>query len=124
MQEALPHEVNDRLAKERNIWIVTVRGDGRPHMVPVWFVWFESKIYVCIEPESVKGRNILLNRNVTLALEDGSHPVICEGHAGVVEKPWPAPVARMFDEKYDWDILADLRYTRLVEITPRRWLHW
>ena len=75
MQEALPHEVNDRLAKERNVWIVTVRRDGRPHMVPVWFVWFESKIYVCIEPESVKGRNILLNRNVTLALEDGSHPL-------------------------------------------------
>ncbi len=124
MQEALPHEVNDRLAKERNVWIVTVRRDGRPHMVPVWFVCFQSKTYVCIEPESVKGRNILLNRNVTLALEDGSHPVICEGHAGVVEKPWPAPVARMFDEKYDWEILADLRYTQLVEITPRRWLHW
>src|SRR5207247_3164478 len=65
MQEALPYEVNDRLAKERNIWIVTVRRDGRPHMVPVWFVWFESKIYVCIEPESVKGRNILLDRKST-----------------------------------------------------------
>jgi len=30
----------------------------------------------------------------------------------------------MFDEKYDWEILADLRYTQLVEVTPRRWLHW
>ncbi len=109
MQEALPHEVNDRLAKERNVWIVTVRRDGRPHMVPVWFVWFESKIYVCIEPESVKGRNILLNRNVALALEDGSHPVICEGHAGVVEKPWPASVARTFDEKYDGNIASTNR---------------
>jgi F420H(2)-dependent biliverdin reductase len=70
--------VKERLGKERNIWIATVRPDGRPHIVPVWFACIDDKVYLCIEPQSVKGRNLATNRNVALALEDGSHPIICE----------------------------------------------
>src|SRR5881296_2352955 len=119
MAKALPSSISASLSRERIIWIVTVRPDGRPHMVPVWFVWLHDGIYVCIEPESVKGRNLRQNRNVCLALEDGSHPVICEGEAKLLEKPWPGEVVILFQEKYDWDISSERRYTLLVEITPR-----
>jgi hypothetical protein len=124
MRKTLPAGIAERLAKERNIWIVTVRPDCRPHMVPVWFVWLRDGIFVCIEPESVKGRNLRKNRNVSLALEVGTHPVICEGEAQLLKKPWPEDVVKLFQEKYDWDISSERRYTLLVEITPRRWLHW
>src|SRR4029434_4092759 len=50
--------VKERLGKERNIWIATVRRDGRPHIVPVWFACVDDRIYVCIEAQSVKGRNL------------------------------------------------------------------
>ena len=124
MGETLPAGIVERLAKERNIWIVTVSPDGRPHMVPVWFVWLHDRIYICIEPESVKGRNLRQNRNVSMALEEGAHPVICEGGAQLLEKPWPEEVVIRFQEKYDWDISSERRYTLLVDITPRHWLHW
>lgn len=110
--------------KEHKIWMVTVRPNGRPHIVPVWFVLTEGNLYLCIEPESVKGRNLTFNKNVSLALEDGTHPVICEGEARLLERPWPGAVMSGFQEKYDWDISKERSYTQLVEITPRKWLHW
>ena len=120
----IPQAVKQRLEKERNVWIVTVRTDGRPHLVPVWFTQVENHIYVCIEPQSVKGRNLRSNRKVCLALEDTVSPAICEGEARVLEKPWPAAVVSGFVEKYGWDISAEGRYSQLVEIAPRKWLHW
>ena len=113
-----------RLGKERNIWIATVRPDQRPHLVPVWFVWTSKRFFVCIEPKSVKGRNLRENEHVSLALEEGSKPIICEGCARVVRKPWPHPVIQAFTEKYGWKISEDTRYTRLIEVTPQKFLIW
>jgi general stress protein 26 len=115
---------SERLVTERNIWVVTVRSNGRPHMVPVWFVWADENLYICIEPRSVKARNLESNKNVSMALEEGNHPVICEGEARLLNKPWPEPVVEGFRQKYDWDIVTENRYTQLVEVTPRKWLHW
>jgi F420H(2)-dependent biliverdin reductase len=116
--------VKERLSKERNIWIATVRRNGRPHIVPVWFACVDDRIYVCIEPQSVKGRNLAGNQNVALALEDGSHPIICEGEGRFLERPWPEPVVDAFREKYQWSISSEQQYTALVEVTPRKWLKW
>ncbi len=113
-----------RLESEHNIWLGSVRPDGRPHLVPVWFVWHAGKLYVCIEPDSVKGRNIRQDPRVVLALEDGSSPVICEGTAAPVPAPWPAAVIATFRQKYGWDIGTDTQYTQLVEVTPGKWLAW
>jgi len=113
-----------RLSTERNIWIVTVHPDGRPHIVPVWFTCLDTTLYVCIEPRSVKGRNLVSNKNVCLALEDGNHPVICEGKARFVERPWPEAVITAFRDKYGWDISSEQQYTELVEVAPDRWLVW
>src|SRR5881296_3878724 len=107
MPKTVPAAMAARLSKERNIWIVTVRPDGRPHMVPVWYAWQGEKIYLCTEPESVKARNLAHNYNACLALEDGSHPVICEGKARFLEKPWPEEVVAVFQRKYAWEILSE-----------------
>lgn len=124
MSEAPTEASRARLERERNLWIATVRAGGRPHMVPVWFVMEEGKLYVCIEPRSVKGRNLAVHSEVCVALEDGSHPVICEGRARALGKPWPPDVVAGFRSKYEWDILQEQRYTQLVEILPRKWLEW
>jgi len=121
---AQPRSRDERLAAARNIWIATVRPDGRPHLVPVWFVWTGANLYACISPDSVKGRNLTANPNVSLALEDGTRPLICEGQARLVEPPWPEEVVRLFAEKYDWQIASDDTYSALVEVTPRKWLAW
>ncbi|MEJ2266097.1 MAG: pyridoxamine 5'-phosphate oxidase family protein [Anaerolineales bacterium] len=121
---SLPPRVLDRLKEQRNIWLASVRPDGRPHLVPIWFAWDEGRIYLCIEPGSVKALNLMQNPLVSLALEDGSSPVICEGRATVIPDPWPSEVLKIFVHKYDWDITTETRYTQLVQVTPSKWLHW
>ncbi len=119
-----PTGARKRLKKERNIWVATTRPDARPHLTPVWFAWHGEKIYICIEPESIKGQNMRENPHVSLSLEDGSDPLICEGTAAPVASPWPEEVIAIFQDKYDWDITTESRYTQLVAITPEKWLSW
>jgi PPOX class probable F420-dependent enzyme len=119
-----PEQVVPRLEQEANVWMATVRADSRPHLVPVWFVWHNELIYLCIQPESVKARNLRANPRITLSLENGNQPVICEGIAQTVTSPWPEDVRQLFQQKYDWDIVADTAYGLLLTVTPERWLVW
>jgi PPOX class probable F420-dependent enzyme len=120
----LPATAQTRLESEANIWLTSVRPDGRPHLAPVWFAWHAGKLYACIQSTSVKTRNIEQNPHVALALEDGSNVVIGEGNATFLSLPWPEAVAAIFAAKYDWDITAAGSYDRLLEITPVKWLSW
>lgn len=119
-----PLQVAEKLVLQKNIWLASMRADGRPHLVPIWFAWLKDKIYLCIEPSSVKATNISQNAHVSLALEDGSNPVICEGVAREITLPWPVEITAAFKSKYDWDIPTETRYTQLLEVTPDKWLHW
>lgn len=118
------NELLTRLVPEKNIWFVTVRKDGRPHLTPVWFVVRDGKIMICISGRSVKARNLKLNDAVAFSLENGDQPIICEGRAFSVEAPWSEDIVAAFKQKYDWDILTDHDYDLLVEITPEKWLRW
>jgi hypothetical protein len=60
---------------------------------------------------------------VTLATEDGTHPVICEGEARFLAAA-PEDVPDAFEPKYDWAVLEDDEYSALVEVSPRKWLAW
>lgn len=124
MSPTLSPSALQRLQTEKNIWIATSRPDGNPHLTPVWFAWFSGKIYICISENSVKARNIARNPRVALALEDGVHPVICEGVARPLPKPGPDAVQAIYKEKYSWDYAEDGDYGLLVEITPTKWLGW
>src|SRR5512143_1396219 len=103
-------EALERLETERNIWVASVRPDGRPHLAPVWFAWHTEELYICTDPSSVKARNLAHNANLSLALENGSNVVICEGRAAPVVLPWPSEVVAIFKRKYDWDVTTDAKY--------------
>ncbi len=120
----LSADTEKKLASAANIWLASVRPDGRPHLAPVWFAWSGGKLYACIQAGSVKARNLEQNPRIVLALEDGASPVICEGTAAVVPPPWPSPVVAIFKAKYDWDITTDAEYDQLLEVTPAKWLNW
>ncbi len=105
---------DERLATAKNVWIATVKPDGRPHLVPVWFVVSDGRWYFVTDPKSVKARNLQSNANVALALEDGSSPHIVEGQAKAVEPS--AEVIGAFKQKYDWDITTDGQYTQVYEV--------
>lgn len=111
-----------RLEQEQIIWLASVRPTGRPHLVPLWFVWAGGHIYLCVAGDSVKVRNIAANPDVSLALESGSAPVVVEGRAALLPQPWPEEVVLGFQHKYSWTITTDAEYDTLIVITPQRWL--
>ncbi len=112
-------KIEHRLQTEHNIWLATVRPTHTPHLVPIWFVWVAEKIYLCTSADSVKVRNLRMNPNVALALEDGGQPVVIEGRAQPIGSA-PEPVVDAFKKKYEWNISTDSEYTQVVEIDPRR----
>lgn len=108
-----------RLETARNLWLASVRPNGTPHLVPIWFVWHDASVYLCTGESSVKARNIAKNPSVVFALEDGDDPVVIEGQAKILADA-PEGVIRAFQEKFDWDIRGDSTYNRLIEIVPKR----
>jgi F420H(2)-dependent biliverdin reductase len=108
----------ERVETARNVWMATVRPDGRPHLVPVWYVVDEGRWYICTAPGSVKARNLSRNPRIALALEDGDQPVIVEGEAQAVS---PSPtVVDKFKAKYDWDITTDAHYSTVFAVRVQR----
>ena len=123
MEPVIPDGLDTtRLRDEPNIWFATTRRDGRPHLVPIWFVFVGGRFYVCTTDASVKVRNIRAGSAVTVSLESGDQPVIAEGRAQVLHRPYPATVAAEFARKFDWDLDAEPEYDALVEVTPTRWM--
>jgi nitroimidazol reductase NimA-like FMN-containing flavoprotein (pyridoxamine 5'-phosphate oxidase superfamily) len=112
-----------RLSTERNVWLASVRPTGRPHLVPVWFVWTEGSFYFSTGAESVKGKNLRAKPLISLALEDGDKPLIAEGSAEIVATPYPENVVALFQRKYDWDV-ASAKENVLFAMTPTKWLRW
>lgn len=124
MAQPLNDEALAKLKSQKVIWFGSVRSDGRPHMAPIWFIWLAERIYVSTDPKSVKRKNIGGNPRVSLALEDGEHPVICEGTAKVIAPPWADEIKAAFFKKYDWDLDKEPQYNEVIEVTPERWLIW
>ncbi len=108
-----------RLQTESNLWLATVRPNGTPHLVPIWFVWLDGRIYLCTGADSVKVRNIQAQPYVSIALEDGSQPVVIEGRAHLIGQV-ARSVVEAFRSKYDWDITTDETYTQVIEIEPEK----
>jgi hypothetical protein len=120
---SLTPEQSSRLDKSEIIWLATVRPDGSPHLAPLWFVWWSDRVYVCTPAATLKSRNMLLNRKIALALEDGITPVIIEGEARRLDNI-PQEVDDLFLRKYDWQIFGDETNDAVFEIVPAKVLSW
>jgi general stress protein 26 len=107
------------------IWMATVRADGRPHLVPLWFVWLEGKIYVSTGDDTQKFANMRHNQSVALSLPDTDSVIIIEGEAHVADRSTVDTVADYFFHKFEWDFrYDDAADWHLIEITPHKILAW
>ncbi len=116
--------IESRLGREHNIWLATVRSDGRPHLVPLWFIWLDGVIYICTTADTQKYANMVYNQMVALALPDPSNVLIIEGEAHVADRETVEILADYFYHKYEWDFRYDEANYRLIEITPHKMLAW
>ncbi len=103
----------------------TVRRDGRPHLVPVYFIWLDQKVYVVAGSYSQKYNNLRTNQNVSLSLADPFNVIIIEGEAHAANHTTTEQVAEYFYHKYEWAFEDDKSDDwRLIEITVHKILAW
>ncbi|WP_017544892.1 pyridoxamine 5'-phosphate oxidase family protein [Nocardiopsis prasina] len=119
-----PEHLRRRLADDRSVWLCTLRSDGSPHVVPVWFVHLRERWWIGVSTTSVKARNASRDPRVSLALEDGDAPVVAQGTATVHDR-FPDDVLAAFRDRYGWDPRTpygrDPRRS-LLEVGVTRWL--
>jgi F420H(2)-dependent biliverdin reductase len=117
--------IEARLSRETTIWLATVRGDGRPHLVPLWYIWLDGRLYVCTGSQTQKYVNMYQNQNVALALPDAMNVVMIEGEAHTADRSQIDTLAEHFYHKYEWDFRYDESADwRLIVITPYKILAW
>ena len=77
----------ERLAGNRNFWVVTVSLDGRPHALPVWGVWDDDdqRFGFSCGPRARKARNLRANPQTVVTTDSTVECVSLEGRASVVE---------------------------------------
>jgi PPOX class probable F420-dependent enzyme len=124
-----------RLREEIMIWLTTVRSDGQPQSVPVWFLWDGETFLIYSQPGRQKLRNIGGNPRVGLHLNSndrGGDVVRVEGAAQMLEDFPPATEVGEYLEKYresiarigfDPDGFART-YSVALRVTPGRWQIW
>jgi PPOX class probable F420-dependent enzyme len=93
-----------RLRSNLMAWLTTVRADGQPVTVPVWFLLREDgTILLYSKPGTAKLRNIAANPRVSLALDVsdlGRNIVRLEGSARAAEGLAPANEDPGYSLKY------------------------
>jgi uncharacterized pyridoxamine 5'-phosphate oxidase family protein len=69
----------DRLKKSRQFLIATTRPDGRPHLMIIWALWMDERVYFSTGKQSVKARNLSQNPSCTISTDNAAEAVILEG---------------------------------------------
>ena len=53
-----PFRIQRFLETEPVVWLSSIRPDGAPHLVPIWFVWDGEAIVIRSKPAARKVRNL------------------------------------------------------------------
>ncbi len=123
--------IDERLREDIIIWLTSVRPDGRPHSVPVWFLWDGNTILIFSRPNNQKIRNLHQNPHVMLTVDNtknGADVIMLEGKAELLDDPainttMPAYVAK-YGERikrigYTPETMAQA-YSQAIRITPTK----
>jgi PPOX class probable F420-dependent enzyme len=93
-----------RLRDERIIWLTTVRKDGRPIPLPIWFVWDgDAEVFMYSQRSKAKLRNIAGQPPVSLNFDSdgtGGNIVQFDAEARIDNDAPPASAGPAFVEKY------------------------
>src|SRR6478752_4968419 len=97
------------LETEPVVWVSTVRPDGTPHLVPIWFWWDGEAMLVFSKPDAQKVRNLRANPTVMLALGDAEEDFdvgLVRGRAELLPTPTVDVLPAEFLAKYSARIAA------------------
>jgi PPOX class probable F420-dependent enzyme len=123
------------LRREAIIWLSSVRPDGGPHLVPIWFSWDGREILVASKPHAQKVRNFRANPVVMLACGEAEEDFdvgLVEGRAELLAEPAAEILPASHLAKYHGQMAAIglgpdeflSTYSQVVRIVPTRFLPW
>ncbi len=93
----------ERLESDQVVWFTTVRKDGTPQPVPVWFLWTGEQFLIYSRPENQKLANIQQNERVALSFnsDDGGGDIaVFFGDAAIDGDAPPANQMKEYVDKY------------------------
>lgn len=129
--------IDEYLAEPLIARVATLRSDGRPHVVPVWYEWDGQLLRFEALPDSQKGTNVRRDPRISVVVDDALDPlryrgVMLEGRAEIIDdqKRALAIVARICRRYLTEPHLGRyLSYVRgfkhiIVELAPTRLHRW
>ncbi len=128
-------EVDAFLRQEWLSTICTVDALGKPHAVPVHFVYSAGKIYIHTDRESAKIRHILINPYAAVAVYSEEEAVILSGPARIVGDEQFLSVTHEFIAKYRYELdekgkdtfgipIFDNAIRCVIEVQPEKLSYW
>ena len=123
------------LEQEPVVWLSTVRPDGGPHVVPIWFWWDGEALLVFSKPDAQKVRNLRERPSVMLALgdaEDDFDVGMVEGIAELLDRATSEMLPDGHLVKYARQLASigltaeeyAATYSQVLRIRPIRHLPW
>ncbi len=123
------------LDAEPVVWLSTVRPDGTPHLVPIWFSWDGETVLIASKPQAKKVANLRANPRVMLALGEPDEDFdvgLLEGIAEILEAPAadvlpPGHLRKYRDQMAEIGLSREefLRaYSLVIRVRPTRFLPW
>jgi len=71
----------ERLRRSHDFWLATVTSEGAPHLMPVWAVWHERRLWFSSANRSRKARNLGSEPRCTVSTDNPREPVVVQGRA-------------------------------------------
>jgi PPOX class probable F420-dependent enzyme len=131
-------EVLARLTTDQIGWFTTVRADGSPHAVPVWFLWHSGRLLVMSEPRTAKVSNVRRGSAALLHLHtraDGNGVVVLSGPARISDRTageWVPEIGEAYGAKYADAMVAygmglaaiAEKFSVVIELEPTDLVAW
>jgi nitroimidazol reductase NimA-like FMN-containing flavoprotein (pyridoxamine 5'-phosphate oxidase superfamily) len=98
-------ELDSFLAQQRTVRVATVRADGAPHVVPLWFVWHGGALYLNSTLGNPTVENMLRTGTASAVIDDGEtydvlRGVVLTGRVDRLGDEAPFEVERAWSGKY------------------------
>jgi general stress protein 26 len=71
----------ERLLRSHDFWLATVTPEGAPHLMPVWAIWSEARLWFSSANGSRKARNLSRESRCSVSTDDALQPVVMHGRA-------------------------------------------
>jgi hypothetical protein len=82
--------------------VATVRPDGRPHLVPVWYLWEAGSLWISSFCSTRHVKNLLADARCAISIDEALGGVIFEGHVEILREPraWVATQSEKIYTRY------------------------